>query len=147
MKNNNDHTISQGRNFSRPIQIISSVYGLLYLAFFIFSFLPPDNDGNPISDSPNYDPWNFEMIWVKIQFIIFLVGFYYSWKSRLISGLIYLFWYGGLVGLAYYSVLVVNSDGNAVGLGFPMLIIAIILVITGLKKRQNKTVVNNETKS
>ena len=136
MKTNNQNSIIKGRNFSLAIQIVTSIYGLLYLAFFIFSFLPPNKDGNPISDNQNYAPWNFEMVWVKIQFIIFLVGFYYSWKSRLASGLIYLFWYAGMVGMAYYSVLVTHGDGNAVGLGLPILIISLILIFSGFIKRK-----------
>ena len=130
---------SKNKNYSLAIQVSTIIYGLLYLVFFIFSFLPPSPDGNPISDQADYDPWNFEMIWVKIQFIIFLIGFYYSWKSRLTSGLIYLFWYAGMVGMAYYSVLVANSDGNAVALGLPLLIIAIILIVSGIRRRKSTT--------
>jgi hypothetical protein len=134
MKHNTSKPQTENKNYSKVIQIITSLYGLLYLYFVVWSFIPTES-GNPISNNPNFNPWDSEMIWVKIQFIIFLIGFYYSWKSKLTSGFIYLFWYAGMVALSFYVTKILHRDGGAFILGFPMLIIAIILVLKGYRKR------------
>lgn len=134
MNHNTSKPPTENKNYSKAIQIITFLYGLLYLYFVVWSFIPTEN-GNPISNNPNFNPWDSEMIWVKIQFIIFLLGFYYSWKSKLISAFIYLFWYAGMISLSYYVTNILHREGGAFILGFPMLIIAIILLLKVYRKR------------
>lgn len=134
MKTSKSKPPDEKRNYSIVIQVITSLYGLLYLYFVVWSFIPTKN-GNPISNNPSFDPWDSEMIWVKIQFVIFIIGFYYSWKNRLTSGFIYLFWYVGMVALSYFVTVYLQREGAAFVLGLPMLVIAILLVISGYRKR------------
>ena len=135
MENSTSKLSERNKNYSIVIQIITSLYGLLYLYLVIWSFIPIEN-GNPVSSNPNFKPWDSEMIWVKIQFIVFLIGFYYSWKSRLTSGFIYLFWYAGMVAMSYYVTTIIHKEGAAFVLGLPILLISIILLLTGYRKRK-----------
>jgi hypothetical protein len=138
MENNNEIANKPRRKFSWTIQIITMIYGLLYLAFFVVSFIPSDT-GNPVSDNPFFDPWDAEQIWVKLQFLLFLVGFYYSWKSKLISGIIYLVWYAGMVAMGFWVSSALHRDGgDALVLGFPLLVLGIILLISGLMRRKKQ---------
>jgi hypothetical protein len=144
MENSTSKLSERKKNFSIVIQIITSLYGLLYLYLVVCSFIPTEN-GNPVSDNPNFKPWDSEGIWVKIQFIVFLIGFYYSWKSRLTSGFIYLFWYAGMVAMSYYMASVLHREGAAFVLGFPILLISIILLLTGYRKRKSLNSKSDET--
>ena len=62
------------RRRASALQVATTIYGLLYLYFFIWSFIPCSGAVNPISDSPNVDPWDLGMIFVKLLFLVFLVG-------------------------------------------------------------------------
>ena len=89
------------RRRASALQVATTIYGLLYLYFFIWSFIPCSGAVNPISDSPNVDPWDLGMIFVKLLFLVFRVGYLYSWKNGGIAGLIFLFcgfyiWISGL---------------------------------------------------
>ena len=74
MENSTTKLSERNKNYSIVIQIITSLYGLLYLYLVVWSFIPTEN-GNPVSNNPNVKPWDSEMIWVKIQFIVFLIGY------------------------------------------------------------------------
>ncbi len=87
-----------------------------------------------------FDPWDTEQIIVKLLFIVFLIGFYYSWKSKLISGIIYFVWFLGLFGLGMYVSAALNRDGgDGLVMGAPLLIISIILIIQALIRKKAKT--------
>ncbi|MCC7513878.1 MAG: hypothetical protein IT212_04195 [Bacteroidia bacterium] len=136
--------VSPKRKYSLAIQIITSIFALLYVVFFIFSFIPSP-EGSPIADHP-YTPWDIEMILVKGLFIIFMIGFYYSWKSRIVSGVIYLLWCGALFWDCVYIGNLLHVSGDAILFGVPIFIIGIILLITGLIQRNKlNQVVNIKT--
>jgi len=125
-----------GRAYSIPIQVITAIYALIYLVFFIFSFISSET-GNPVSDLVPFNAWDTEQIWVKLQFVLFAVGFYWSWRSRLKAGLIYLVWFAGMVAMAFWVSGVLHRDGgSAIVMGFPMLVIGSILFIQGMRQRR-----------
>ncbi len=125
------------RKYSIIIQVITSLFALFYVWFFILSFIPSPQ-GSPIADHP-YTPWDIEMVTVKLLFILFLIGFYYSWKSKMTAGLIYLLWCAALFWQVMYISKLLNISGDGVMFIPPILIIAIILIISSLiEKRKEK---------
>jgi hypothetical protein len=78
------------------VQIVTSIYGLLYLLFFVVSFIP-SKDGSPVSDLVPFNPFDLEQIVNKLLFIIFLVGLFMTWKNKLIGGLFLLFTFIGML--------------------------------------------------
>lgn len=122
------------RPYSLTIQIITSVFALLYAVFFVFSFIPSP-EGSPIADHP-YTPWDIEMILVKLLLLLFAVAFYYSWKNRIIAGIIYLLWCVALYWDADYIGNLLHVSGDSVLFIPPVLIIAIILRVTGMRQRK-----------
>lgn len=124
------------RKYSITIQIISTIYALLYVWFFILSFISSPK-GSPLADHP-YSAWSIEMVFVKFFFILFMVGFYYSWKSKLISGIIYMIWCILFFWQTIYISNLLHISGDAVLFIPPVLIISIILIISGLLNKKNK---------
>lgn len=128
------------RKYSIIIQVISTIFALCYAWFFVLSFIPSPQ-GSPLADHP-YTPWDIEMITVKLLFILFMIGFYYSWKSKLISGLIYLFWCAALLWQVMYISKLLNVSGDGIMFIPPVLIIAIILIISGLIENRKTNKIN-----
>jgi hypothetical protein len=124
------------RRFPSALQVATTIYGLLYLLFFIMSFIP-SGAGNPISDNPNFDPWDLEMIFVKLLFVVFLVGYFYSWKNGRIAGLIFLFWFILMVCMAIWVSTTLHRDSDmAIVMAIPLLVIGILFIISWYKKRR-----------
>jgi hypothetical protein len=127
---------AQQRRFPSALQVATTIYGLLYLFFFIVSFIP-SGAGNPISDSPNFDPWDLEMIFVKLLFVVFLVGYFYSWKNGGIAGLIFLFWFILMVCMAIWVSTTLHRDSDmAIPMAIPLLVIGILFIVSWYKKRR-----------
>jgi hypothetical protein len=129
-------TAKKRRSLS-ALQACTTIYGLLYLYFFIWSFIPTSGTWNPISDNPNFDPWDLEMIFVKLLFVIFLVGYFYSWKNGGITGLIFLFWFILSVCMAVWVSTTLHRDSDmAVVMAIPLLVIGILFIVSWYKKRR-----------
>lgn len=109
--------------------IVTLVYGLLYLAFIIFSFIPEQG----------YDPYDAEGIFVKGLFILFLIGLYGSWKDQLLGAMIFLFWYAAMF---YLENFIVGSDGGGgLVMGFPLLILGVLFLLSHLLERHKKKMI------
>ena len=122
--------------FATPLQIVTTLYGLLYLIFFVMSFIPSPG-GNPVSDNPNFDPWDLEMIFVKLLFVVFLVGYFYSWKNKGIAGLIFILWFILMVCMAVWVAMSLHRDSDmAIVMALPPLVIGIICIRSWRKKRR-----------
>jgi len=125
------------RRFPSALQVATTIYGLLYLYFFIWSFIHTSGAGNPISDNPNFDPWDLEMIFVKLLFVVFLVGYFYSWKNERIAGLIFLFWFILMVCMAIWVSTTLHRDSDmAIVMAIPLLVIGILFIVSWYKKRR-----------
>jgi apolipoprotein N-acyltransferase len=125
------------RRFPSALQAATTIYGLLYLYFFIWSFIPCSGAVNPISDSPNVDPWDLGMIFVKLLFLVFLVGYFYSWKNGGIAGLIFLFWFILMVCMAIWVEKTLHRDSDmAIPMAMPLLVIGILFIVSWYKKKR-----------
>ncbi|HMU44076.1 MAG TPA: hypothetical protein PKA80_12310 [Ignavibacteriaceae bacterium] len=120
------------RRRSRILLILTSLYGLLYLIFIIISFIP-SSEGSPVSGTVPFDPFDFEQIVVKLFFVLFLVGYFILWKNEGLAGLIFVIWW---IGMWYLGFFVAQHDrGASVIMGFPLFVLAILLIISWYRKR------------
>ena len=122
MKNISDSPEVKKRKFPTTLQILTSIYALLYLVFIIDNFLP----------AKNFNPYDLENIIVKLLFVLFLVGYYFSWNNEGVAGLIFIFWWIGMWCLALF---VVETDrGAGVVMGLPLFILAILFIVSWHRK-------------
>jgi len=99
------------------IQIILSIYALLYLAYLILPFLPAFEIY--VYDSPAGKYKAF------LTFIAFLLVYLLSWRNRDIAGMLLIV---GYIASILLDALLENIRLEAVILGFPVLIIGIFMV-------------------
>ncbi|MBU1097056.1 MAG: hypothetical protein KKB34_11295 [Bacteroidetes bacterium] len=118
---NCSHSQSIGeKKHSKVLLIITTIFGILYLIFIIDNFIS--------------EPHNLESTVVKLAFIVFLIGYYYSWKNEMIAGVIFIFWWGIMW---YLSLLIAELDkGASVIMGLPMFIVGIIFIVSRYRSRE-----------
>ena len=101
----------------RIIQIILSIYALLYLAYLVLPFLP------------QFDIYAYESPAGKnktfLTFVAFILVYLLSWRNRDIAGMLLIV---GYIGSILLDALLENIRLEAVILGFPVLIIGIFMV-------------------
>lgn len=137
MKNDSDSQSEKKRKYPTILLIITSVYGLLYLSLFIienFIFIPE-----------NFNPYNLENSIVKLAFVIFLIGYYMSWKNERIAGIVFIFWWGiwWYLGLFIFE----HEEWAGVVMGFPVFIFGILFIVSWYRKRVRSNTLNNVNKS
>ena len=76
-----------------------------------------------------------DTVGIIILFILFLVGYYFSWKNQRISGIIIVGWY---VIELIFGFFVWDDAGMVILLGFPVFILGILLIIYSLKHKKKK---------
>lgn len=123
MNNNTDSKTEGKRKYPKLLLILTSVFALLYLVFIAANFIQPGNN-NP------YDPEN---IIVNLAFIIFLIGFYFSWKNELIAGIIFIFWWGVMWYLGLF--IAAHDKGAGAVMGIPVFIFGILFIVSWYRKR------------
>ena len=122
MKNYSESPQTKKRKFPTTLQILTSIYALLYLIFIIDNFLP----------AKDFNPYDLENIIIKLLFVLFLVGYYLSWKNEGWAGLIFIFWWIGMWCLALF---VVETDrGAGVVMGLPLFVLAILFMVSWYRK-------------
>ncbi len=123
MNNETDSQAPKKEKFSKILLIITSVYGLLYLLFIIDNFIPTEN----------FNPYDLENSIVKLAFVVFLIGFYLSWKNERNAGIVFIFWWGIMW---YLGLFVAEHDkGAGVVMGLPLFIIGILFIVSWYRKR------------
>jgi hypothetical protein len=102
---------------SRILLGLTSVYALLYALFIV---------------TGNYGAAGSEPTVVKLLFALFLVGYVVVWMNEALGGAIFVVWW---IGMWYLGLFVAQSDrGAAVVMGFPLLVLAVLLIIAAFKK-------------
>ena len=122
------HLPEKKKKFS-VLQIILTIYGLLYLLF-IIDFISIDN----------YDPYNLENIVVNLSFVLFLVGYYMVWKNEGVAGIIFIFWWVVMWCLALF--IAEHDRGSSVVMGLPLFILGILFIISWYRKKGKETTVS-----
>jgi hypothetical protein len=75
--------------------------------------------------------------------VLFLAGYYVAWKNEFVAGIIFIFWWLVMWYLALF--IAVHDRGGGVGLGLPLLILGILFIISGYRKR-GQAISSSETK-
>ena len=99
------------------IQIILSIYALLYLAYLVLPFLPQFDIYAYDSPAGKYKTF--------LTFVAFILVYLLSWRNRDIAGMLLIV---GYIGSILLDALLENLRLEAVILGFPVLIIGIFMV-------------------
>lgn len=108
---------------TKPIHYFTIAYAVLYILFVISGSFPG-----------SYPNLNSEGIFVYLLFILFLVGFSISWSNKMLTGVIFLVWYGGMLIL---ELLVVEKDGGfGIITGIPLLVLGIFFIKAGSKSKK-----------
>lgn len=118
--------LPEKKKFFSVLQIILTIYGLLYLLF-IIDFISIDN----------YDPYNLENIVVNLSFVLFLVGYYMIWKNEGVAGIIFIFWWVVMWCLALFIAEI--DRGSSVVMGLPLFILGILFIISWYRKKGKET--------
>ena len=101
----------QSGRHSRLLLVLTSVYGVLYVAFIA---------------TGSYGTTGAEPTVVRLLFLLFLVGYALTWKNEALGGAIFVVWW---VGMWYLGMFVAEQDrGAAVVLGLPLFVLAILLI-------------------
>jgi len=101
----------QPRRHSRLLLVLTSVYGVLYVAFIA---------------TGSYGTTGAEPTVVRLLFLLFLVGYALTWKNEGLGGAIFVLWW---VGMWYLGLFVAKEDrGTAVVLGLPLFALAILFI-------------------
>lgn len=110
------------------LQILLTIYGLLYLLLIVSSFFAIEN----------YDIFDLELIVVNLALILFLVGYYIVWKNEKIAGIIFLFHW---VIMWVITLFIAQTDrGMSVVLGFPLFILGILFIISWYRKKSKEKI-------
>ncbi len=106
------------------LQIILTIFGLLYLLFIVgFSI-------------DNYNLFNLEYIIVNLSFVLFLIGYYIVWKNEKVAGIIFIFWWVVMWCLALF--IAEHDRGSSVAMGLPLFILGILFIISWYKKKSKE---------
>jgi lysylphosphatidylglycerol synthetase-like protein (DUF2156 family) len=126
-----DSTKKKKKIFPSILHLLTFIYGLLYLFVVIMESSQPT--GASYSGSERV---NLEVTLVIILFVVFLIGFFISWKREGIAGLIFILWW---IGMWYLALFVVEHDhGAGVVMGIPLFILGIGFIILWYNKRKAK---------
>jgi hypothetical protein len=125
---------AENRKYPTLLHILTSLFALLYLVFIVANIIQPGNNNL-------YEPEN---IIVNMAFIIFLVGYYFTWKNELIAGIIFIFWWGVMW---YLGLFIVEQDkGAGAVMGIPVFIFGILFMVSWNKKKISSNTSINLTK-
>jgi len=124
VKDGSESQSSGKKKHPKVLLTITTIYGIIYVTL-ILSFL--------LFENPNYNNITLEGVIVSLAFIVFLIGYYFSWKNEMIAGLIFLFWWGMMW---YLGLFVAERDrGAGVVMGVPMFIIGILFIVYWYRRR------------
>lgn len=129
------------RKRSKGLLIATAIYGVLYAWFVIVSFIPAP-EGNWVSSTVPFEPFDLEQIFVKLLFLLFLIGFLVVWKNELAGGVIFLVWWVAMWGMEIFVVAPIKGGdaGGGIGMGLPLFVLGILFVRHWYKGRSVETI-------
>ena len=102
------------------LQIFTGLYAALYILFII-------------SFAGDYPQLNAEGIGLYLLFILFIVGFSFSWYNKIFTGLIFLLWNIGMWIIELY--IVPEDAGFGIISGVPLLVLGVFFIISEYKTK------------
>ena len=121
---------------SKGLLIVTSIYGLLYLWFVVVSFMPAPN-GNWISTTVPFEPFDTEQIGVKLLFLLFLVGYSVVWVNEFVGGSIFICWWIAMWCFELFIVTPIKGGdtGGGIAMGLPLFILGLLFMWRGRAAR------------
>lgn len=115
---------------TKSLQYITLVYAVLYVLF----ILSGDFTGA-------YPSLKTEGVGVYLLFVLFIIGFLISWYNKLITGIMFLLWY---IGMLILELFIVEKDGGfGIISGIPLVVLGILYIKSAYKTKReaafNKT--------
>ena len=108
---------------SRTLLVLISVYAALYAAALIGYLFEPKA----------FSEISYEGIIVFLALILFLIGFYISWKNERTAGIIFIIWWGIMW---YLGLFIAETDkGAGVVIGFPVFVIGVLFLVSWYKSK------------
>jgi hypothetical protein len=81
-----------------------------------------------------YPSLNTEGILVYLLFVLFIIGFSISWYNKIITGIIFLLWY---IGMLTFELFIVEKEGGfGIISGVPLLVLGIFFILNGNKPKK-----------
>lgn len=113
----------KGKNPRIPL-MITTIYASLYLLL-LLSFL--------LFENPDYRNITPDGIFVSFAFVVFVAGYYASWKNHFVAGIIFIVWWG----IVWYPGLYVaeTDKGAGVVMGITMFIVGILFIVHWYRKK------------
>lgn len=123
MKNDSTPELKGKKKHPTVLLIVTTIFAILYAAL-IIGYLIFESIGSEVT---------LEGIIVDFAFIVFLIGYYYSWMNELIAGIIFIFWW---IIMWYLALFVSETDkGVGVAMGIPVIIFGILFIVYWYRKR------------
>lgn len=111
--------------FRNVLRVLASVAAIFYVVFLV-------DESISIVDA-----LSLEGLTVYLLFLFFMIGYIYVWKNEIVTGLLWVVWYGLQWGLVMY---VWTDAALTLVLGFPIPIIGIFFLWHGWQQlKKNKT--------
>ena len=134
-----DNHPGQPRKRSKALLIATSVFGLLYLWFIIVSFIPAPQ-GNWISTTVPFEPFDLEQIFVKLMFVLFLPGYFVAWKNEGAAGVIFILWWvvmwgADLLVMAPYGP--EGGGGMGIAMGLPVFVLGVLFLVNSRRNTRH----------
>ena len=135
----------EARKRSKALLVLTSIFGLLYLAIIILTLIPArmfggafGPGGSPVSDTVPYEPFDMEQIYIKGLFLLFFIGYLIAWKNEGIGGAVFILWWAAVWGVELLIVAPIHPQDVIAGIvtGFPFFVFGILFVM-GWHKRRN----------
>ncbi len=105
------------------IQYITLAYAVLYVLFIL-----SDNWGK------SYNTLTVEDMLVFSLFVLFIIGFSLSWYNKIITGILFLLWNGGMWIVELF--LVEKDGGFGIISGIPLIALGVFFILEGIEKNK-----------
>jgi len=116
---------------SKVLKILTTIYAVLYVALIVSALF-----------DEGFRKQGADTLAVFIPLVVFLIGFWVLWRNETYAGLIFIIWY---IGMWYVGYVVSQTDrGVAPVIGFPLFILAVLLILSGRKRKLPENVPQTE---
>ena len=123
----NEYTLKPLKMEKIKSTILIQKLSLVYLAFYLVLLISGDLGGT-------YPNLNMEGIIVYSLFALFIIGLSISWFNKILTGIIFLLWNLGIWTLTLF--IFENPNGFGIVLGFPLVVLGIFFLITGIEEKK-----------
>ncbi len=122
IEKNRETPLQSHEKWKTALRLFTTIYTILYFLVII----------DDISGNLDIDFYSTPGIILIILFFIYSIGFVYSWKNEIIAGIIFIFWYMGVL-YVFNTNFLIGDSGPWAYAGFVVLIQSILYLIFHFK--------------